>query len=296
MSQTLQPINPEQPNVFNGIEVSYGIAPILGAISDISRKRDRKPWNLYLINIETLIRDRKDNSATPEQIARNVITDCTVLSQYIATYNNMLRNPNTKINPVICFYIAHYENIPKKYLRDKFPKGTEERWAIRDRVSKIITDEGFIQSFEGTDILFTIEDGKKAWCHKSLIQSLASKYDSIPYRTTLLISHVCSDFHLCRVFKDFTLLESYTGAFKSSKEFGKKVFGDENVPFNKYTHLLLGDKWYVKLQLDNKSRNILKQTSANNNWSVLPDKTVLEQIINLHLPNIQPELIIRPDI
>lgn len=38
MAQILQPINPEQPNVFNGIEVSYGIAPILGAISDISKK------------------------------------------------------------------------------------------------------------------------------------------------------------------------------------------------------------------------------------------------------------------
>ena len=72
MAQTLQPINPEQPNVFNGIEVSYGIAPILGAISDISKSNDRKAWNLYIINIETLIRDRRDKTATPEQIARNV--------------------------------------------------------------------------------------------------------------------------------------------------------------------------------------------------------------------------------
>lgn len=296
MAQILQPINPEQPNVFNGIEVSYGIAPILGAISDISKKRDRKVWNLYIINIETLIRDRRDNTATVEQIARNVITDCTVLAQYIATYNNMVRSPHTKVNPVICFYIAQYENISKKYLREKFPKGTEERWTIRNRISEIITQEGFIESFEGTDILFTIEDGKKYWCHKGLLQSLGSKYDNIPYRTTLLISHVCSDFHLYRVFKDFTLLESYTGAFKQSKEFGKKVFGDESVPFNKYTHLLLGDKWYIKLQLDNKSRKLLKEHAAKNNWSVLPEKTILEQIVNMHLPNIQPELIIRPDI
>src|SRR5574344_131947 len=296
MAQILQPINPEQPNVFNGIEVSYGIAPILGAISDISKKRDRKVWNLYIINIETLIRDRRDNTATVEQIARNVITDCPVLAQYIATYNNMVRGPHTKINPVICFYIAQYENISKKYLREKFPKGTEERWAIRNRISEIITQEGFIESFEGTDILFTIEDGKKYWCHKGLLQSLGGKYDNIPYRTTLLISHVCSDFHLYRVFKDFTLLESYTGAFKQPKEFGKKVFGDESVPFNKYTHLLFGDKWYIKLQLDNKSRKLLKEHAAKNNWSVLPEKTILEQIVNMHLPNIQPELIISPDI
>ena len=296
MVQTLQPINPEQPNVFNGIEVSYGIAPILGAISDISKSNNRKAWDLYIINIETLIRDRRDKTATPEQIARNVITDCTVLSQYIATYNNIVRRPTTKINPVICFYIAQYENINKKYLRDKFPKGTEERWAIRDRVSEIVATEGFIESFEGTDIIFSVEDGKKEWCHKGLLRSLGSKYENIPYRTALLISHVCSDFHLYRVFKDFTLLESYTGAFKTPNEFGKKVFGDENVPFNKYTHLLLGDKWYIKLQIDNKSRNILKQHAADKNWSVLPDKVILEQIIDMHIPNIQPELIIRPDI
>lgn len=292
----LQPINPEQPNVFNGIEVSYGIAPILGAISDISRKHIRKVWELYIINIETLIRDRRDNASTPEQTARNVITDCTVLSQYIATYNNLIRSPTTKFNPVICFYIPQYENMDRKYLRDKFPKGTEERWAVRDRVSEIIANEGFIESFEGTDIIFSVEDGKKEWCHKSLLKSLASKYNNIPFRPTLLVSHVCSDFHLYRVFKDFTLLESYTGAFKYPYDFGKKVFGDENVPFNKYTHLLLGDKWYIKLQLDNKSRNTLKKYAANNNWKVLPDKAILEQIVNMHLPNIQPELIIRPDI
>ena len=292
----LQPINPEQPNVFNGIEVSYGIAPILGAISDISRKHIRKVWELYIINIETLIRDRRDNASTPEQTARNVITDCTVLAQYIATYNNLSRSPTAKFNPVICFYIPQYENMDRKYLRDKFPKGTEERWVVRDRVSKIIADEGFIESFEGTDIIFSVEDGKKEWCHKSLLKSLASKYDNIPFRPTLLVSHVCSDFHLYRVFKDFTLLESYTGAFKYPADFGKKVFGDENVPFNKYTHLLLGDKWYIKLQLDNKSRNALKKYAASHNWKVLPDKAILEQIVNMHLPNIQPELIIRPDI
>ena len=104
----LQPINPEQPNVFNGIEVSYGIAPILGAISDISRKHTRIAWELYIINIETLIRDRRDNASTPEQTARNVVTDCTVLAQYIATYNNLSRSPTTKFNPVIYFIINNF--------------------------------------------------------------------------------------------------------------------------------------------------------------------------------------------
>ena len=41
---TLQPINPDAPNVFNGIAVSYGVAPILGAISDMSRSSKRKTW------------------------------------------------------------------------------------------------------------------------------------------------------------------------------------------------------------------------------------------------------------
>jgi hypothetical protein len=293
---SLQPINPDAPNVFNGITVSYGIAPILGAISDVSRSGNRKAWNLYIVNVETLIRDRRDNTATTEQTARNVIVDCTVLAQYIATYNAIIQNTHTKMTPIICFYMGHYENIPTIYKREKYPKGTEERWEIRDRVGEIIATDGFIENFEGSDIIFSVEKEKHSWCHKTLLKSLGTRFDNIPFRTTLLISHVCSDFHLYRVFKDFTILESYTGRFKGPREFGKKVFDSDVVPFNKYTHLLLGDKWYVKCQVDNKIKKEVKKRAESGQWNLLPDKSVLEQILTIPSLGVSATTLINTDI
>ena len=293
---SLQPINPEAPNVFNGITVSYGIAPILGAISDVSRRQNRKAWNLYLINIETLIRDRRDKTATDKQIAHDVVVDCTVLAQYLATYNAIVQNVHTKINPVICFYMGHYENIPYAYKRDKYPKGTEERWKVRDLVGEIVSRDGFIENFEGTDIIFSIEDEKNSWCHKTLLKSLGTRFSDIPFRTTLLVSHVCSDFHLYRVFKDFTILESYTGKFKTHRDFGKKVFDNECIPFNKYTHLLLGDKWYLKCQVENKIKKEITKRAEQEQWNLLPDKSVLEKILAIPELGVAATTLIDPDI
>lgn len=291
----LQPINPDAPNVFNGIEVSYGIAPILGAISTQARSPKRPKWNLYFINVETIIRDRKEKDATEEQIARGVITDCTVLSQYIATYNQ-LADPNSKTKPLICFYFSKYENIDSRYLRDKFPKGTEERWRVRDKVTSIVEDEGFLTNYENTDIVFSIEEAHgKYWPHKELVHDVNDKFSDVLFRNTLLVSHVPSDFHMYKMFKNFAILESYTGAFKQHGDLGKKVFGDPAVPFNKYTHILLGDKWYVKQQVDQKTKKAIKDKANSDNWRILPDKSILEALVNMHLP-VSNNIYINPEI
>lgn len=291
----LQQINPDAPNVFNGVTVSYGIAPILGAISAQARNSKRHRWILYLINIETIIRDRKEKDTDADQIARGVITDCTVLAQYISTYNQLV-SPNSKIKPLICFYFAKYEHINPKYLRDKFPKGTEEKWRIRDKVAALIEDEGFLTSYENTDIVFSVEEGNgKYWPHKELVKDLNDRFSGISFRSTLLVSHVPFDFHLYKVFNDFTILESYTGAFKHKRDLGKKVFGDESIPFNKYTHVLLGDKWYMKQQVDSKTKKLIKEKSKNNNWNLLPDKSILESLVDMHLP-VSYDTYIKPEI
>lgn len=290
----LQPINPDNPQMFNGIQVSFGIAPILGAISNISRERNRPRWGLYLINIETLIRDRKDNVSDTTAIVNGVITDCEVMSQYISTYNQIV-NPTSRQRPLICFYMPHYENITKTYLRDKFPKDTDKRWEIRELITKAVWERGFQNSYDNTDVVFSIADSNHKWPHKQMVQELGKVYENIFMRNTLLVSHVPIDFHLYRVFSEFTLLESYTGTFKKHKQFGKKVFGDPEIPFNKYTHLLLGDKWYIKQQVEPKIKKAIKEKATSENWNMLPDKAILKSLVEMHLP-VNTDLYIKPDI
>ena len=286
---------PGVPAEFNGIEVSYGVAPILNTIANLAHSRQKYYWTLYLINIETLIRNRKDNELEIERVARNVIDDCRVLAQYLAVYVKSMSTFTSKISALVCFYINKYENIPKAHIRDKLPKGTENRWRIRDKIYEIITKEGYAENYDNVSVLFSIAGTKtNTWPHRELATDLVNAFSGIQFRKTLMISHVPLDFHLYRVFNDFTILESYTGALKSPRDLGKKVFEDAALPFNKYLHLLLGDKWYLKSQVDVKTKHVLIKRALKEHWALIPDRDVLRSLVEMKLPN--KDLYIKPDI
>ena len=57
----LPKFGPGKPQEFNGMEVSYGVAAILNSIADLAYSQKKNYWTLYLVNVETLIRDRKNN-------------------------------------------------------------------------------------------------------------------------------------------------------------------------------------------------------------------------------------------
>lgn len=283
------------PMEFNGIEVSYGIAPILNTIVDLVHSRQKHYWTLYLINIETLIRNRSGSVLDTPRLARSIIDDCRVLAQYISVYVKSMSTFTSKVKAVVCFYINKYENIPKEYLRDKLPKGTEDRWIVRNKVFDLIVRENYAENFDNVSVLFSTAGNKSnSWPHRELASDLISEFNGIQYHKTLMISHVPLDFHLYRVFTDFTILESYTGAFKTQKDFGKKVFDNESLPFNKYLHLLLGDKWYLKSQIKPKTKHIIIDRAIKEHWALIPDRDVLRSLVEMHLPN--NDLYIKPDI
>ena len=263
----------------NDMPVNYGILPILATFTEFARSNKARSinWSLYLINVETIIRDRKSKNANV-MTAENIKFDCTVIAQYIAMYNSICM---LKEKPLIVFYLPKYEMLPKEVLRDKLPKGTEERWKLRNEVQKELESNGFLDNYEGTEIAFcNAEPSKTRFPHKALIMDLMKSYSGISMRRTLMISHVPLDFHLYRIFKNFMLLESYTGKIKGPKEFGRKVFKNEKIPFNKYTHLLLGDKWYMRQQVDLRTKRAISDLAAKDRWNILPDLQILESLVS----------------
>ena len=132
---------------------------------------------------------------------------------------------------------------------------------------------------------------KGTWPHIELLKDLhETKINNQPitdlqYRKVLLISHIPLDFDLYTRFAEFTLLESYTGSLKSVKQFGKKVFNNENIPFNKYTHLLFGDKWYLKSPLSRKDKQNILAQAEKEHWFIISLKDMRTKLINI-LPNL----------
>ena len=272
--------------VYEGLKVSYGVAPLLNTLTLLSRETSRPNWDIYLVNVETLIRNHmRDTSLPAKTISQEVLNDMQVLSQYIAAYN---RNNNSiwrKKTKALFFYLPYYEYIPKKYLRDRFPKGTEARWTVRDILVSSLKEQPMTDNIDGTKIFYVTVGSEKlhTWPHRDLWKDVCSTIENAQFSSVLMISHVPLDFHLYKRCKSFTVLESYTGVLKTKDKFGKKVFGDELFPFNKYTHLLLGDKWYVRSMVTPKVRNRIKECAKRNHWAMLPDKNVLADLVNLHV-------------
>ena len=306
MPDKLPIIQPDREHqVFNGVEVSYGIAPILSTFSRMSGQARKPYWNLFLINVETIIRDcnehrgkqyESDLKLNVQRVAQRTLSDCTVLAQYIATYSRLTSPSNAPTNPVICFYLGHYENIPKLYLRDKFPKGTEERWLVRNEIESKLKSGDFPSAFDNAKIVFTSVGIKQGtWPHRELLDDLSCHLEDLRYRKVLMISHVPLDFHLCTIFnKNFSILESYTGVIKTPNQFGKKVFNTDVIPFTKYTHLLYGDKYYLKPLINTSTKRQVKEVATKEHWALLPEKSVLQALLKLNL--VRSELFIKPNI
>lgn len=295
----LQRIKAGEATVWEGLEVSYGISPILSKFSDLSMLKNRPCWTLFLINVETLIRNRKTYKANekpddPKKTAAEVLSDCTVLAQYIAAYCRLTIPPQLKQTAIICFYLPNYATIPKTYLKEKMPAHTEWRWAVLQAVKELLRKQGWTARYEGAEVVFCAPSEKELWPHRGLVKDLTKNFNDLGYRKTLLISHVPVDFMMYKTFKDFTLLESYTGNLKTIKDFGKKVFKEEYFPFNKYTLLLLGDSHYLKSQVERKAKKTVKECAQSRHWNLLPDKQVLSEIQSLAVVPI--ELLIKPDI
>lgn len=289
----LQHVSPS--TVYENLRVSYGVASILNTFATLSSQTRRPAWQIYLINVETLIRNRKENNNSIVS-ANDVLNDMQILQQYISSYNRInLSSVQKKYTPYIVFYFPQYKIIPHDYLRVKLPKGTEERWKLQDAILDIVRNKSMPEAIDTTQILYISSGSSKSvWPHKDLLKDIRSVISGSQYAPCLMISHVPLDFHLYRYFNDFTLLESYTGVLKKCTVFGKKVFGDDAIPFNKYTHLSFGDKWYMNGLAPSSVRRQIKERALKEHWKLLPDKGILERLINLHFTSTSK--LIDPDI
>lgn len=283
--------------LYEGLEVSYGVAPILNTFTTLSAKTIRPKWNLFLINVETLIRNRdRDIQLSNKELAESVLNDMQVLAQYISSFNRNNTSYNHKRNYAIFFYLPHYDGIPEQYLRKSFPKGTEHRWEVRDEMEEMLQKQTVQNAIDNTRIYYVTVGSKKnhTWPHKDLLKDIMTNEENSQYSSVLMISHVPVDFHLYKYFKEFTILESYTGAMKQKKDLGKKVFHDNNIPFNKYTHLLLGDKWYLNALAPAKMKSQMKKEAISHHWNIIPDRGVLSSVMSFN--TIDHRLFIDPDI
>ena len=142
-----------------------------------------------------------------------------------------------------------------------------------------------VQKLKDSTIYF-VRAGTNNLPHRDL-GDLIRRWDKEIMRPTqrryLLISHIPLDFHLQNTLANkLYILESYTGKIKSSKDLGQKVFKEDNVPFNQYTHLLFGDKVQIKPMVARKAKQKILNIAKSKKWNSRPTSLILSDIRSTH--------------
>ena len=236
-------------------------------------------WNLFLINAATIARNIWRTGISNEELSQACEQDTRQLLDCISAYASSISNFNSD-KVVVCFYFPHYDRLSDTYKKDKFAisyvRYQEQLLLLKTSIINVISGVGL--SCPKLDIL--ICDAESPWAHQSVLSDINGKYKNLKIFNTLLISHIPLDFHLAYNFNSFAIFESFTGNLKHPAQIAKKVFLDSQIPFNAYTHILLGDNMILKSQLTRKQKSELMNAIKTEHWELLNTAEMLDLMLN----------------
>jgi hypothetical protein len=270
---------------------SMGMSKILESISISATFKDdrRKAFDVIMLNALTVARNCYDKKLPDIEIVNNIKNDINTFMQYVQLY--FMEQSELVEKPSVIVYLSDY-NLPKVFLRES----TKQRDLVRRYATtvfgKACQNPPVVRQLGESCTLYQLKAGIGGLPHQTLGRLIASKCDvgviKQMQRRYLLVSHCPLDFHLQNFLKEkLYLLESYTGTMKSIQDFGMKVFKEEHVPFNQYTHLLLGDNVHIKPQIHRREKQLLLDTAKKNLWDKKPLAIVLNDIRRLNIMPIE---------
>lgn len=282
----------QEQKLLNGIEnnkdyeCSAGMSNILKSISTIARLKNdsRKVFDVVILNVLTMVRNCYDRKKPDAKIVEDIRKDVNIFLQYIQSY--FIEQKDMVEKPVVICYLPVY-NIPEQFARPDTQIKKDLYKFANIVFGKQCTNPASTRELNNNAILYTVKAGIGMLPHQTIGRLITTKCDvgvlKPKDRRYLLISHCPIDLHLqntleSRVF----LLESFTGMIKSVNDFGKKVFKDDYVPFNQYTHLLLGDKVTIKPLIHHKDKTTLLEAAKKDMWAKKPLSVVLNEIKKLN--------------
>lgn len=252
----------------------YGTGTLISAISKLPTLTSDNIYDVFVINVATLIRNNTVKGRLLTDIVNTVKKDVFDLIHCICRYHENM-GPLIK-NPKAVFYLPDYSYLPPLHARP----ATGHRATIKDVTEMLVKEDNLkvrkrIRSREGiTDFIEIYAGSKIELPYRTIIGELNSLYkmEMFDPRASLskylLISHVPLDYYFMLTYPRVTMLESFTGKFFKPKRLGFKVFGTNFIPFNQVTHLLFGDKALVRPMAMRKNRNLLIDLAKRQQWYV----------------------------
>ena len=164
-------------------------------------------------------------------------------------------------NPSIVTYISDYSSmIPKEYWR----QSTLNRTRFATASKMLIKKNMQFGTLGQVQYNFHYLHGRVPTTTQ-LIHAIQRMHNK---RKIYLISHSPIDFHICEKLKSVNILESYTGKTIDISRLGMKVFKQESIPFNQFTHVMLGDKEQFISPMSRSEKKRFIQLSVDDRWNL----------------------------
>jgi hypothetical protein len=236
-------------------------------------------WNLYLINIYTLVRNAYSSLSKPitqKAVDKLIDEDVDLYMTFIGAYMSQRRATSAQV----LFYAPNYRAIPKDLLRPV----TGQRAEIDAIYAKLLTTLPTNLTEVTEDALvnkYLIATSGNTYPHKELptiIRTIYGGQRSQGSIGTVLLSHCVMDLHVASRLPMIELLESFTAAVHPVAAFGRKLTQDVAVPFNPTTHRVFGDDVHLVPLCKGKQKTQLIKLAQERNWAVRTETEIITDI------------------
>ena len=278
--------DPAEP-LYNG---SIGSNRIFHTLSITAGLNTSPRWDLYLINVYTLLRNAYTSGISQLAIEKIVDTDVDLFMVFISAYMTYQR----QLPGAVLFYAPDYRAISEILLRKTSGQRDEMDKLYTELLKKLprklteLTEDPLLRKF-------LVATSGNTFPHKELPNHMRSILYSASRATaprigTVLLSHCPIDLHLATLVPGLELIDSFTSAVYPVSEFGRKLTKDVKVPFNTTTHRVFGDDVHLAAMCKGKDKTQLIELANTRKWAIRTEREIISDITTT-FPNITESML-----
>lgn len=283
------PDTTNNPRSADGTEVILGGSVLINRILAMFKDRsltDRKAeWDLYLLNAWTIVRNVYVPGMKPAQIREAFLKDCELFCTYLEAYLSCFRWAQGTRIPIVV-YFPDYKKLPEDIAR--VPKGqNEDIFKAYLNLRKEMPSANMLLSQSMLTDRWIVHAGGGSLPHVELAAwvknfSLGNHTSSYAWgKKVFLMTHCPVDLHIHRLIPEINLIESFTAAIKTPKEFGSKLIKDVPIPFNYATHRAFGDSLQIHPIAQRQVRASLIEVAKERKWMTRTLETIVNDIVKV---------------
>ena len=265
-----------QPIDLENSKYSLGTTPIYNTLLKEITKRN-SPVEVVMINVSTLLRNCNSNESVKQIVeeekrlnretkrpSKQLIEDAKNEIQLLFDdIVEMFRSNKTIINPTLIVYFCDYKSIiPKSQYKE--PTHSKRVLTIAEDIllSSMAPDKRRVSRPHDVSLVeLPVKKGK--FPHILLAEELGLVNNT---HRVAHITHHPIDYHVHKYTSDYRLVQSFTGHILRPKDLGLKIFNNQAIPFNVYTHAVLGDGVDIKSSLSPSTKRQLGDVAQKEHW------------------------------